>query len=122
MKRGAALVPALWAGYNACWIALLAGFGGSADPLWLWSGAAAIVELFGAAILLSWWRKGPSTGRRVIFARGEVSVIAALGVTMLVLATALGLWLIPPGAVTLCWAMVLVARDLRRWRRPLLRR
>lgn len=116
LGKNGAVVPAGWAAYNGVWVVILAAFGASALPLWLYGGAVALTEAAAAGVLLAHWRVLERHGRYVLDAGSPAPVIAAIGLALLALGPSLGPWLYPPGGVTVTWAALLVVRDAR-WRR-----
>lgn len=118
LGRYGAVVPAGWAAYNGMWLAVLAGFGGSALVLWLYGGAIALTALFAAAVVASGWRHPVEPRRYRVPGRGEAALSGAAGVAFVGLGVVYGAWFYPIGGVLVAFTAVLAALEVRERHRP----
>ncbi len=111
--RSGAIVPAGWAAFNGALLAILAGFGGSANPLWLYGASVALTEFFAGAVLLSEWRH-PAGRTYQVPARGETALLAGVGLSLVALGVTFGAWFFPMAAVSLWLSLRFELKDRRR--------
>ena len=119
-RRSGALIPVGWALMNAVWLFVDTGFQGvrpngvgTTWPLYLSSGAVAIVFLLAGCVTISGLRHPGD--RRVIHVsrRGDMGIYAALGVAFSGMTAIIGLWWLPFAIVSMLLAFFILVRDAR---------
>lgn len=106
-----ALVAIGWACYNALWLTVLAGMGGTARALLIFAGAIAITVLFAFAITVSRWRHPVEPRQHPVSLRGDAGLCGALGVCFGGLAVVFGTWWAPLALVMLVMGVWLAVKD-----------